>query len=97
MRRTCLIFGGVAFGIIVILILVAVFVGYQRIPPVSVQVEAKNQVAAIIFKPAPDSRFPADAVIPITVLARGKADRSPGVLGGRQARSYPATRPWRYP
>jgi hypothetical protein len=57
----------VGFGIV----LTALGIGYSRIPAVKDQISAAENITIVFVSPATGSRYPADAAVPVTALARG--------------------------
>ena len=71
MHKKRLFIGGIVVVVVLGLIAGAMYFGLHRIPPVADQVGAKNQLAISIISPPNDSRYPADAAIPIAAIAQG--------------------------
>ena len=74
MPKQGFIYHGIAVVVAISLVLGATYIGYRRIPSVGAQIKATDNISVTIVSPIPDSRYPADASIPITVLAIGEKD-----------------------
>ena len=72
MRKYRLLYAGVAVIVILSLVMGAAgYFGLRQIPSVTAQLASQDEITVIIVNPASGGRYPADAAIPFTALARG--------------------------